>query len=91
MMPEAYDPERKALKLVIAEDMCPPFYVPMTAREAQNLIRDYNKYGPDELVWWYERGIDNHENMYVSRAGIGWPDKSPGHPTGKVFYYSATE
>lgn len=91
MMPEAYDPERKALKLVIAEDMCPPFYVPMTAREAQNLIRDYNKYGPDELVWWYERGIDNHENMYVSRAGIGWPDKSPGHPTGKIFHYSATE
>ena len=63
----------------------------MTAREAQNLIRDYNKYGPDELVWWYERGIDNDENMYVSRAGIGWPDKSPGHPTAKIFHYSATE
>ena len=89
MSTEGYDSEKGALKLVFAEDIFPPVFVPMSAKDAEKLLRDIKKYGTDELVWWYSRGIDDDGFLYASRVSVGWPVNWPGQPNGRSFEYIA--
>ena len=89
MIPEGYDSERQAMKMVISRNACPSFFIPMNAQDAEKLLRDYKKYGPDELIWWYSRGIDNEGYDYVTEARIGWPLNWPGLKKEKYFEYKA--
>jgi len=89
MSTEGYDNEKGALKLVFAEDIFPPVFVPMSAKDAENLLRDIKKYGTDELVWWYSRGIDEEGYLYASHVSVGWPVNWPGQRQGRIFEYIA--
>lgn len=89
MTADGYDSEKGALKLVFGENVFPPVYIPMSAKDGEKLLRDIMKYGTDELVWWYTRGIDDDGYLYASHVYVGWPANWPGLPNGRSFEYIA--
>lgn len=80
MSAEGYDAEKQALKMVFHEEACPPIWIPMTAAEAKALLASVKKYGTDEHVWYYYRGLDEYGYDIVTEAGVGYSG-------GKVFRY----
>ena len=82
MKAEGYDAEKGGLKMVFAEDACPPVYIPMTAAQAKALLASVKKYGEDEHVWYYTRGLDKYGYDIAVEAGVGYSG-------GKVFRYKA--
>ena len=80
MSAEGYSTSRKALKMVFAEDACPPIWIPMTEAEANALLASVKKYGVDNHVWNYIRGLDEEWCDVVLEAEVGYE-------RGKVFRY----
>lgn len=84
MSAEGYDTSRKALKMVFAEQVCPPIWIPMTEAEAKALLASVKKYGVDNHAWYYTRGLDAEGYDIVLEAVVGYD-------RGKVFRYKAPE
>ncbi|MBR4775948.1 MAG: hypothetical protein IK008_07610 [Bacteroidales bacterium] len=84
MKAEGYDAEKGGLKMVFAEDACPPVYIPMTAAQAKALLASVKKYGEDEHVWYYTRGLDRNGYDIAIEAGVGYSG-------GQVFRYKAED
>lgn len=82
MKADSYNSEKQALKMVIENSPLDSFYIPMGQKDAEKLMQYAAKHGTDNLVWWYERDVDEWEEEYVSSAHVGWDG-------GKVFEYKA--
>ena len=57
--------------------------------ELEKCGKQVKKYGTDELVWWYSKGIDDDGFLYASHVYVGWPVNWPGLPNGRSFEYIA--